>query len=76
MVDRPLNLTDVNVNYYKLNTDGTNKPVPKVSQTMLKQYLTDNVDYAQFNDKTYLAITTAADQVVLDLSKNIKQFSS
>lgn len=74
VVDRPLNLSDVQVNYYKLGVNNT-KPIPQLSQS-LKQYLTDNVDYAQFNDKTYLAIRTAADQVVLDLTKNIKQFSS
>lgn len=79
VVDRALNLSDVNVNYYKFNTN-SNKLVPQVSQTnpttKLYQYLTNNIDYTQFNDKTYLAISTAADQVVLDLSKNIKQFSS
>lgn len=75
VVDRALNLSDVNVNYYKFNTN-SNKLVPQVNQTnpttKLYQYLTNNIDYTQFNDKTYLAISTAADQVVLDLSKNIK----
>jgi hypothetical protein len=34
------------------------------------------IDSTVFNNKTYIAIKTTADEVVLDLSKNIKQFYS
>lgn len=47
---------------------------------MLSQSITppsdNNIDLTQFRDKTYLAINTAADNVILDLTKNIKQFST
>lgn len=34
------------------------------------------VDSTVMNNKTYLSIRTTADEVVLDLSKNIKQFQT
>lgn len=34
------------------------------------------VDSTVINNKTYLSIRTTADEVVLDLSKNIKQFET
>jgi hypothetical protein len=47
-----------------------------VSETKLQQSKTPqkNIEFTQFMDKTYLAISSTADEVVLDLSKNIQQF--
>lgn len=48
-----------------------------LSQTLISQQPpTSNIDLTQIQDKTYLAITTAADEIILDFSKNIKQFST
>lgn len=59
VVDKVLNLSDINVNYYKYNSD---KPVPMVSQSkLLQQPSTNSLDLTQFNDKTYLAISSLAD---------------
>lgn len=74
VLDYVLNQSDIRVNYYGESQSG--KPKPMVSQTLGQsiQPSPNIVDSTVMNNKTYLSIRTTADEVVLDLSKNIKQF--
>lgn len=52
--------------------------MPSVSSTQIKvgqsqgDLTNSNIDFSQFNNKTYLAVTSTADEVILDLSDSIR----
>lgn len=75
-----MNKSDIIVNYYGQQHGNHNRPKPMVmqvlSQSAQSTSLPNIVDSTIINNKTYLSIRTTADEVVLDLSKNIKQFET